>query len=147
VANLLANAIKYTPGGDIHVALRREGRQAHLRFQDEGPGIPPESLSTIFEPRVQLQVSGTRRRPQPNGAGLGLSIARDIVQAHGGRIWAESGPGQGANFHVVLPVTSAHSVRGSGRSVTSSVVVEKLVPKTATGHKTYSRRVRRQLGP
>jgi two-component system, sensor histidine kinase and response regulator len=123
VANLLTNAIKYTPGGEVHVALRRDARQARLSFQDEGPGIPTENLSTIFEPRVQLQASGTRRRARPNGAGLGLSIARDIVQAHGGRIWAESRPGQGAAFHVVLPITSPRTTRvvrgGAGQPVSS----------------------------
>jgi two-component system, sensor histidine kinase and response regulator len=135
VANLLANAIKYTPGGEVHVALRRDGRQARLSFQDEGPGIPTESLSTIFEPRVQLQASSTRKRARPNGAGLGLSIARDIVQAHGGRIWAESRPGQGAAFHVVLPITSVRNARGTQRS-RSTGVVEKLVAETAMSTRT-----------
>ena len=147
MANLLANAIKYTPGGAVRVSLRREGRQAHLNVHDDGPGIPPESLSTIFEPRVQLQATNTRRRTRPNGAGLGLSIARDLVQAHGGRIWAESPPGQGASFHIVLPIRPAPSARGSRRRGRSGGGVEKLVPKTAASHKTYSRRVRRQLGP
>jgi signal transduction histidine kinase len=118
VANLLANAIKYTSGGEIHVVLRREGRRAHMSFQDEGPGIPPESLSTIFQPRVQLHSSSTRRRTRPRGAGLGLSIARDIVEAHGGRIWAESQPGQGATFHVALPITVAHGDGPSPRRQT-----------------------------
>jgi two-component system, sensor histidine kinase and response regulator len=146
VANLLANAIKYTPGGEVHVALRRAGRQARLSFQDEGPGIPTESLGTIFEPRVQLQASRTRTRARPNGAGLGLSIARDIVQAHGGRIWAESRPGQGAAFHVVLPITSAHNARSTRRSRSTSVA-DKLVAETATSQETCSDPVRRQLGP
>jgi signal transduction histidine kinase len=147
VANLLSNAIKYTPGGEVRVALRREGRRAHISIQDEGPGIPSESLSTIFEPRVRLQGSGGRGRARPNGAGLGLSIARDIVQAHGGRIWAESSAGQGASFHFVLPLTSSHSRRGSRARERSSGVVEKLVTKSAAGHEAHSRRVRRKLGP
>lgn len=146
VANLLTNAMKYAPGSDVHIELRRDGRNAHMSFQDRGPGIPADRLATIFEPRVQLNASRARGRRRPNGAGLGLSIARDIVEAHGGRIWAESRPGQGASFHVVLPITSPQRARGSRRRLASAAVGDKLVSKAATGNKTYSGRVRRQLG-
>ena len=99
-ANLLGNAMAYTPAGEIRVRLWGQGRDAHVSVHDQGPGIPAEKLNTIFEPGVRLQ-GGTRHGA--NGAGLGLSIAREIVQAHGGRIWADSHPGDGATFSIVLP--------------------------------------------
>jgi signal transduction histidine kinase len=110
VANLLNNAVKYSPGGEIHVTLQREGRNAHLSVRDLGPGIPPESLDAIFEPGIRLPA-----RRKPDGAGLGLSIAHDIVEAHGGRIWAESEPGAGSTFNVRLPVQrrATRTSRGS----------------------------------
>ena len=100
VANLLNNAIKYTPKGEIQVGLWRAERNATLRIHDAGPGIPAESLTSIFEPRTRLHAPAPRGPSQrtPGDAGLGLSIARDIVEAHGGRIWAESHPGDGASF-------------------------------------------------
>ena len=101
-ANLLGNAIAYTPGGEIRVEVWGEGRNAHISVADCGPGIPPDSLETIFEPGVRLQA-----RTSPHGpaeAGLGLSIVREIVQAHAGRIWAESAPGKGSVFRLVLPL-------------------------------------------
>ena len=101
-ANLLGNAIAYAPGGEIRVRVWRDGPTAHFSVGDRGPGIPQDRLETIFEPGVRLQA-----RTNPHGpaeAGLGLSIVREIVQAHGGRIWAESTPGEGSVFAVVLPI-------------------------------------------
>jgi signal transduction histidine kinase len=121
VANLLNNALKYSSKGEIHVSVDREGRHARVTVRDAGPGIPAESLRTIFEPRIRLETAHSRRRtsPAPDGAGLGLSIARDIVEAHGGRIWAESNPGEGATFNMVIPTTGRRvsrqhaAIRGS----------------------------------
>jgi two-component system, sensor histidine kinase and response regulator len=101
VANLLSNALKHTPGGEVRVRLWSEGHEARLSVTDQGPGIPPEELETIFEPRKRLTGNGSAR---PSGAGLGLHIARGIVEAHGGRLWAESPPGQGATFQLSLPL-------------------------------------------
>jgi signal transduction histidine kinase len=70
---------------------------------DEGPGISPEYQSVVFEPYVRLAHPDAAGGAK--GAGLGLSIARGIVQAHGGRIWIESSGGRGATFHVALPLT------------------------------------------
>jgi two-component system sensor histidine kinase/response regulator len=136
-ANLLANAVIYAPRGEVRMAIRREGRQAHVTVCDEGPGIPTESLGSIFQPRVRLQA---RRKRQPgNGKGLGLSIAREIVESHGGRIWAESGPGQGARFNVVLPVSRAGRARRSrGNGAVS--VVDKLVSESTASHEAHPNR-------
>jgi hypothetical protein len=103
VSNLIGNAVKYAPDGSIHVRLSTEAGFAALTVRDEGPGIPPNRLETVFEPYVRL--TADQGRPAPQGSGLGLFIARRIVEAHGGRIWAESVPGQGATFNVRLPLT------------------------------------------
>jgi signal transduction histidine kinase len=102
LANLLGNAIAYAPGGEIRVRIWREGRDAHFSVGDHGPGIPPDCLTTIFEHGVRLQDRTNAHGPGEKG--LGLSIARQIVLAHGGRIWAESHPGEGAMFRVALPI-------------------------------------------
>jgi signal transduction histidine kinase len=100
VGNLLGNALKHTPRGTIRAHLWHSEREAGVAIQDHGPGIPGELLDAIFDPRVRVEREGA----EPNGSGLGLYIARGIVEALGGRIWAESnGPGEGSTFHVVLP--------------------------------------------
>jgi signal transduction histidine kinase len=104
LSNLLGNAIKYTPGGEIRVSLRVDEGRAVLAVGDQGPGIPPERLEAIFEPGVRL--GGSAARGKPKGSGLGLYIARGIVAAHGGQIWAESTAGHGATFTVSLPLVA-----------------------------------------
>ncbi|HLV79743.1 MAG TPA: ATP-binding protein, partial [Chthonomonadaceae bacterium] len=100
LVNLISNAVRHTPeGGRIAVSARAEGNMVAFRVQDTGAGIPKEYLSRIFERFVQ--VPGATR----GGAGLGLSIARTIVGAHGGAISAESEPGQGSTFTFTLPTT------------------------------------------
>jgi signal transduction histidine kinase len=100
VGNLLGNALKHTPRGRITVRLWHAEAEAGLAIQDQGPGIPRELLDVIFDPRFRVERNGA----DPNGSGLGLYIARGIVEALGGRIWAESGaPGAGSTFHVALP--------------------------------------------
>jgi two-component system, sensor histidine kinase and response regulator len=101
VANLLNNAVTYAPDGHIRVRLRQEGADVQISVRDHGPGIPADALRTIFEPRVRLQSASNGQAAA--GAGLGLSIARDIVEAHGGRLWAENNADAGATFTVVLP--------------------------------------------
>ncbi len=103
IQNLLDNAIKFSPhGGRIRIQLLREGNNAHIIVTDEGIGIPPDKLERIFERFYQVDASTTRKF---GGMGIGLSLCREIVEMHGGRIWAESeGEGKGATFHVVLPV-------------------------------------------
>jgi PAS domain S-box-containing protein len=98
--NLLTNAVRYSPdGGRVIVEARQEGEQLHVLVRDHGLGIPPEKLRTIFER------FGRAHGVSYGGLGLGLTIARGIVERHGGRIWAESTgrAGEGSTFHVVLP--------------------------------------------
>ena len=99
--NLLGNAIKYSPaGGTITVRARGDKRQRLLQISDEGIGIPPGELENIFQRfyRVENEVS-----QKVGGVGLGLAVCRGIVQAHGGRIWAESELGQGSTFCLTWP--------------------------------------------
>ncbi len=110
VNNLLTNAIKFTPkGGRVAVRLERDGDQAQLTVTDTGMGIRPEVLPHLFNRFVQADSSVTRTH---GGLGLGLSIVRHLVEAHGGRAEAESpGEGKGATFRVTLPLGSAEASR------------------------------------
>ena len=105
LVNLVHNAIKFSPaGGEVAVSLARTaGEPAEIltKVRDNGPGIPRKSLERIFE--RFYKVDRARTRDGSSGTGLGLSIARHIVEAHGGRIWAESVEGQGATFIIELP--------------------------------------------
>jgi signal transduction histidine kinase len=101
VANLLSNAIKHTPGGDVDVELGRDGEEAWLSVSDHGPGIPADHLGAIFDPGVRAPRGDGR--PAAAGRGLGLYIARGVVEAHGGRISAEN-LASGARLLVRLPL-------------------------------------------
>jgi signal transduction histidine kinase len=103
VSNLLTNAIKYAPGGEIDVHVGRDGEQMVLSVHDRGPGIPPEQAERIFQPGIRLG-DDTVATPA-EGRGFGLHIAKGIVEAHGGRIWIESPADAGARFCVLLPTT------------------------------------------
>jgi signal transduction histidine kinase len=106
VWNLLANAVKFTPsGGRVEVMLARAGANARLTVHDSGPGIPPAFLPRLFERFSQADTTTTRSY---GGLGLGLSIVRDLVELHGGRVRADSsGDGQGARFTVELPLAES----------------------------------------
>ncbi|HOU54168.1 MAG TPA: ATP-binding protein [Myxococcota bacterium] len=100
LVNLLSNAAKFTPAnGHIQVLLEPEPEGVHLVVADDGPGFPPEQSERIFERFYQVEMGGTRKY---GGTGIGLALARELVQLHGGRIWAESQPGKGATFHLHL---------------------------------------------
>jgi signal transduction histidine kinase/HD-GYP domain-containing protein (c-di-GMP phosphodiesterase class II) len=119
--NLGQNAIKFTnPGGRILVRVSGEGRTARLEVEDTGIGIPQEELEKVFD--KFYQIDGTLAREYP-GIGLGLSVARSIVEWHGGEIHAESDPGRGTVFVMTLPTTPGdaavitHAAWGSAHSV------------------------------
>jgi two-component system phosphate regulon sensor histidine kinase PhoR len=100
--NLIDNAIKYGRNqGAVHVTGHYNDGMAELRVQDNGPGIPPDSLDRVFE--RFYRVDRARSRDQ-GGTGLGLSIVKHIVHSHGGHVWAESVLGKGAIFHLTLPL-------------------------------------------
>ena len=104
VSNLLSNAVKYSPdGGEVRLSLTVEPQRGRAVFavKDEGIGIPKDQLANVFE-RFYRANNLTGR--DPGGIGLGLYICRDIVERHGGRIWAESDAGLGTTFRVELPV-------------------------------------------
>ncbi len=102
--NLLSNATKFTPpGGHVRVTIREAGQRTEVVVQDDGPGFPPEKAGRIFERFYQVDMGGTRRY---GGTGIGLALAKEIVELHGGRIWAESS--RGATFTVELPRDKDH---------------------------------------
>jgi two-component system, OmpR family, sensor kinase len=101
--NLVANAIQYTPqNGDVFLSLSKVGDQARILCRDSGPGIPAEDLPHIFERFYRAEKSRTRGKT--TGFGLGLSIAKWIVDQHGGRIEVSSKEGHGTTFAIWLPV-------------------------------------------
>lgn len=102
IQNLTENAIKYTDSGWVKVTIASEDRLAHFSVSDSGHGMPKELLPELFE---QFKRSQTTARTI-EGTGLGLYIAKQIVLAHKGEIWAESdGPGKGSTFHVKIPLS------------------------------------------
>jgi len=99
--NLLDNACRYTPpGGKIVLSAYREDGAVHVSVRDGGPGIAPEDLPHIFERFYRGDKSRVR---SSGGTGLGLSIAKALIEAHGGKIWAENAPQGGACFHFTVP--------------------------------------------
>lgn len=101
-SNLIGNAMKFTrPGDRIMVRATPQNDQILFAVEDSGPGIPAEDVHRIFEPFWQA------RRTARLGAGLGLTISKGIVEAHGGRIWAESEPGRGTTFFFTIPQSAA----------------------------------------
>jgi signal transduction histidine kinase/FixJ family two-component response regulator len=108
--NLIDNAVKFTPRrGSITVRVEPGDGDVFFSVTDTGPGIPPEQIPHIFQPFWQLGRSG------PHGAGLGLAIARGLVEAHGGRIWAESKPGIGTTLCFTLPLAAERRAIGDRR--------------------------------
>ncbi|HEX2204078.1 MAG TPA: PAS domain S-box protein [Longimicrobium sp.] len=105
LANLLGNAVKFTPAGG-RVTLRVEPGDDEVRFAvaDTGPGIPPEHLGHVFDRFWKVRAANR------TGAGLGLAIARGIVEAHDGRIWVDSTLGEGSTFYFTLPLRPEEEV-------------------------------------
>jgi signal transduction histidine kinase len=106
--NLLSNAIKFTdPGDHIDVTVDRQSGSLRIAVIDHGPGIPPDFQDKLFEAFAQADSSSTRRQ---GGVGLGLSISKSIVEAHGGKIGLASTEAQGATFYFELPMAKLEQV-------------------------------------
>src|SRR6476660_1364623 len=103
VFNLLSNAVKFTPpGGRVDVSAQLTTGVVAVAVTDTGPGIAAGDQELIFEEFQQAGVAGTA--PRREGTGLGLPLARKLVELHGGRLWVESAPGKGSTFRFTLPV-------------------------------------------
>lgn len=99
--NLLANAVEFTPeGGSIALEAKAKEHGVHVTIRDTGIGIPEEQQEWIFKPFYQLESSLTRSH---GGIGIGLALAKNLVELHGGQIWVESEVGQGSAFHFTIP--------------------------------------------
>jgi signal transduction histidine kinase len=102
LSNIVDNALRYTPeNGRIHLTAERAGDGVEIRVQDSGPGVPADELERIFERFYRTETSRARNE---GGSGLGFAIARSLVEKHGGRIRAESAPGEGLTVVIRLPV-------------------------------------------
>ncbi len=103
LVNLLGNAARYANGHPVQVRAAPAPGRVRIRVVDQGPGIPPAQRERVFEPFYRAGTDRTGFR----GSGLGLAIARGFIEANGGRVWAESLPGQGTTFVVELPLSDA----------------------------------------
>lgn len=119
VWNLLSNAVKFTPaGGQITVSLTQVGHQAQIQISDTGKGIQPDFLPYVFEHFRQEDAATTRKF---GGLGLGLAIARQIVEIHGGSITAESsGEDQGSRFTVQIPIAASANLVSDSEATTAT---------------------------
>jgi two-component system phosphate regulon sensor histidine kinase PhoR len=105
--NLLSNAVKYSPeGGEVTLSVARPDNEVQFTVIDQGLGIDSNQMAQIFTPFYRVRRSETR---SVRGTGLGLYLSRHLVEAHGGRLWVESEPGQGSRFYVALPERSAEN--------------------------------------
>ena len=98
--NLISNALKFSkPGGRVSIELQAHEHEYEVIVSDQGKGIAPEDIERIFGKFYQVEDAATREQ---GGTGLGLAICRGIIEAHRGKLWAESTPGQGSRFHFTL---------------------------------------------
>jgi NtrC-family two-component system sensor histidine kinase KinB len=104
ITNLASNALRFTPeGGSVQITAMKQQNAVCVAVTDTGPGIPPEAQSTIFDKFVQIKEPA---ETTPGSVGLGLAIAREVVEAHEGRIWVESSGGSGSTFCFTIPMKS-----------------------------------------
>ncbi|HLA06364.1 MAG TPA: ATP-binding protein [Anaerolineales bacterium] len=103
IENLFTNAVKYAPGAPILISLEQAGENLRVKFADGGPGIQKDSLPLIFDRFFRVRSEKT-----VTGSGLGLYICKQIIQAHRGKIWAESTPGEGTTFFIELPINPSN---------------------------------------
>ena len=110
IVNLVGNSLKFTERGRIVVSGETCEEGIHITVSDTGIGIPRVQLEKVFDRFAQVDASATRRH---EGTGIGLSLVRELVRLHGGRVWAESeGEGCGTQMHVILPIGEADAVEG-----------------------------------
>ena len=127
LSNLVGNALKFTPeGGEIEVSAREEAGRVKFEVRDTGPGIIPEHLPHVFERYWKSDGRSGR------GSGLGLYIAKGIVEAHRGRIWVESVPGRGSSFQFELPTPPSRDDTPRPSPTVSSA--PRQAPRRAFGH-------------
>ncbi len=140
LSNLLGNARKYSPnGGTITLSARNADDSVEISVADQGLGIPPESLPRLFEKFFRVDNSDRR---EIRGTGLGLAIVKQIVEAHGGRVRAESGGlGQGSRLSFTLPVADVPSAVGDVLIVEDDVVFGRLLEVELGGRGLTARRV------
>ncbi len=101
---MVNNAIKYSPdGGTVTVTSRAEGNFALISVTDTGLGIPADEISHVFERFRRVRSGAAQSIP---GTGLGLTIVKQIVEMHGGKIWVESAVGHGSAFHFTIPLAA-----------------------------------------
>jgi signal transduction histidine kinase len=104
-SNLIENAVKYgSDAASVVVSQQNDGGHATFVIHNEGEPIPPEETRRIFDPMTRHSPRALNERGSHAGLGLGLFISREIVTAHGGKIWVESSPASGTTFHVALPL-------------------------------------------
>jgi signal transduction histidine kinase len=104
--NMVSNACKFTQEGHIRISTECRDDEVMIAVADTGPGIPPEEQNLVFESFKQTQTGLN----QGSGTGLGMPISRKLAEAHGGRLWFESKPGEGSTFYVTLPLRAEAAV-------------------------------------
>ena len=127
--NLIENAVKYTPAGEIHVSATLSGNQVTLHVADTGRGIAEDQLSAIFSPYTQI---GGKTDSPYAGSGLGLSISKTLVELQGGTIWVKSQENAGSVFSFTLPVGSRQTAREAAQQHAPSENTDSLPRTTAT---------------
>lgn len=117
ISNLIDNAIKYTPSGSVHVQAEKTGDFVRISVRDTGLGISQDTMAHLF---LKFSRGEGGRKMFANGTGLGLYVGKNLVEAQGGRIWAESeGPGKGSTFFVEFPMKQKREFSGEQRVKTS----------------------------
>jgi len=118
-SNLVGNAIKYAPGGTIAILLQQEDGQVDVFVSDHGPGIAPEQVPNLFQ---RFRQAGATAAERTGGLGLGLYLARRIVEAHGGKIGVQTEVGHGSTFWFTLPLQAGQTAREPDPSLLARVV-------------------------